>query len=303
MPCFLKRHWADTLPASRRDAGPRRQAQRAHHGHRAVRALRRNGRPRQPVEVRRPGSGCVRHVRGRGRAAFHLPYMALKVLGYDVDWVSMTTDDVRRVGYLNINYGYPKTETRRPFVASLHVGRPDVFSLSIIGDQGTIREHAVDGQLLHPLLRTSSSTSRSRSRRRLVSVAGRDTEEVLVSAGGLLLASRAQRCAREGRFGAGGLAASGLANRLTCRQSRVRARVGGGLPSCQSDGTRFGTRQNRVRGRSRESSRRDAGTVDRARNCGCAQENRGPAGDSGGPRFTTQTESVRRSPKPMVPHR
>ena len=29
---------------------------------------------------------------------FHLPYMALKVLGYDVDWVSMTTDDVRRVG-------------------------------------------------------------------------------------------------------------------------------------------------------------------------------------------------------------
>jgi hypothetical protein len=60
------------------------------------------------------------------------------VLGYDVDWVSMATDDVRRTGYLTINYGYPKTETRRPFVASLHGGRPDVFSLSIVGAQGTI---------------------------------------------------------------------------------------------------------------------------------------------------------------------
>ena len=93
-------------------------------------------------EGRLSSIGQVQSVFGTSSVAdephFHLPYMALKVLGYDVEWVSMTTDDVRRVGYLNINYGYPRTEARRPFVASLHAGRPDVFSLTIVGEQGTL---------------------------------------------------------------------------------------------------------------------------------------------------------------------
>jgi predicted dehydrogenase len=67
---------------------------------------------------------------------FHVPYMLAKVLGYDVDWVSMATDDVRRMGYLNINYGFPKGERRRPFVASMHASRADVFSMTVIGSQG-----------------------------------------------------------------------------------------------------------------------------------------------------------------------
>jgi hypothetical protein len=69
---------------------------------------------------------------------FHLPYMALKVLGYDVEWVSMTSDDVRAVGYLNINYGYPRRDGKRPFVASLHHARPDVFNFTVVGERGTI---------------------------------------------------------------------------------------------------------------------------------------------------------------------
>jgi hypothetical protein len=64
--------------------------------------------------------------------------MVMKVVGYDVDQVSMITDDVRRTGHLNISYVYAKTEKRRPFVAAMSAARPENFSMTIIGDQGTI---------------------------------------------------------------------------------------------------------------------------------------------------------------------
>lgn len=67
---------------------------------------------------------------------FHVPYMLMKVLGHDVEWVGMATDDVRRMGYLNINYGYPRAERRRPFVASMQTSRTNVFSMTVIGSQG-----------------------------------------------------------------------------------------------------------------------------------------------------------------------
>ena len=138
MPCFLQRHWAGTV----------------RHLDEMLDLAAKHGAPIMatvPFEHYAETDGLVSRLKSVGEIQgafgtsdvvdephFHLPYMALKVLGYDVDWVSMNTDDVRRVGYLTINYGYPKTETRRPFVASLHVGKPDVFNLSVVGNQGTI---------------------------------------------------------------------------------------------------------------------------------------------------------------------
>jgi hypothetical protein len=69
---------------------------------------------------------------------FHLPYMMMKILGYDVESVNMAADDVRKVGYLNVNHVYPKTNTRRPFVVSMSAARPDAYSFKVIGAQGEI---------------------------------------------------------------------------------------------------------------------------------------------------------------------
>ena len=138
IPCFLQRHWSDTIAhldemldlAARHSAPIMATVPFEHYAE------------TDALISRLKSAGEIQGVFGTSEVAdephFHLPYMALKVLGYDVDWVSMTTDDVRRTGYLNINYGYARTETRRPFVASLHGGRPDVFSLSIVGAQSTV---------------------------------------------------------------------------------------------------------------------------------------------------------------------
>ena len=138
MPCFLQRHWADTvqhldemLDLAAKHSAPVMATVPFEHYAEA-----------DALISRLKTVGEVQAVFGTAEAAdephFHLPYMLMKVLGYDVEWVSMAADDVKRLGYLNINYGYPKGEKRRPFVASMQMSRADVFSMTVVGDQGTI---------------------------------------------------------------------------------------------------------------------------------------------------------------------
>jgi hypothetical protein len=139
VPCFLQRHWADTLRhldemldlAAKHSAPIMATVPFEHYAE------------TDGLVSRLKSVGEIQSVFGTSSIAdephFHLPYMVLKVLGYDVDWVSMATDDVKRTGYLNINYGYPNAEGRRAFVASMHGARSaDVFSLSVVGNQSTI---------------------------------------------------------------------------------------------------------------------------------------------------------------------
>jgi hypothetical protein len=138
IPCFLQRHWAGTLKhldqmldlAAKHSTPIMATVPYEHFSE--VDAL----------TSRLRNIGEIQAVFGTAQVTdephFHLPYMVLKILGYDVDSVSMITDDVRKTGYLDINYIYPRTEKRRPFVASMHAGRPDAFSLTIAGSQGTI---------------------------------------------------------------------------------------------------------------------------------------------------------------------
>lgn len=136
MPCFLQRHFADTLPhldemlelAAKFSAPVMATVPYEHFGE------------ADTLTARLKNIGEVQAVFGTAEASdephFHLPYMLMKVLGHDVEWVNMNTDDVRRMGYLNINYGYPRGEKRRPFVASMQTSRADVFSMTVVGDQG-----------------------------------------------------------------------------------------------------------------------------------------------------------------------
>lgn len=138
IPCFLQRHWAGTLKhldqmleLAAKHSTPIMATVPFEHYSEADALM---SRLRNIGEIQ----GVFGTAQVTDEPHFHLPYMVLKILGYDVDSVSMITDDVRKTGYLNINYVYPRTEKRRPFVASMHAGRPDAFSLTIAGSQGTI---------------------------------------------------------------------------------------------------------------------------------------------------------------------
>lgn len=62
----------------------------------------------------------------------------MKILGYDVESVSMAADDVRKVGYLNVNHFYPKSDKRPPFVSAMNAARPDVYTFRVMGAQAEI---------------------------------------------------------------------------------------------------------------------------------------------------------------------
>ena len=137
-PCFLQRHWADTLrhlddmlDSAAKHGAPLMATVPFEHYNEA-----------ESVAGQLKRAGEIQAAFGTAAIAdephFHIPYMLMRLLGYDVDSVSMTVDDVRKVGYLNISHFYPRNEKRRGFVVSMHAARPDVFSFNILGDQGAV---------------------------------------------------------------------------------------------------------------------------------------------------------------------
>ena len=137
-PCFLQRPWADTLQhldqmldlAAKHGTPLMATVPFEHHSEADSFA----GRLKSVGEIQ----GVFGAAQVTDEPHFHLPYLLMKILGYDVELVSMIADDVRKVGFLNINYVYPRTEKRRPFVASMHAARPDAFRFTVVGDQGTV---------------------------------------------------------------------------------------------------------------------------------------------------------------------
>ena len=98
---------------------------------------------------------------------FHLPYMMMKILGYDVESVSMSTDDVRKVGYLNVNHFYPKTDKRRPFVNSMSGPVPIITVLLVMGDHGAYRALCRPRRITSRILGTLLDIQRSFEKRAL----------------------------------------------------------------------------------------------------------------------------------------
>jgi hypothetical protein len=69
---------------------------------------------------------------------FHIPYLMMKILGYDVESISMNADDVRKTGFLSVDYVYPGTDRRKPFVLSMQGAGTDLFSFEIICKQHNV---------------------------------------------------------------------------------------------------------------------------------------------------------------------
>jgi len=137
VPCFLQRHWSDNLVhldemldlSAKHNTPLMATVPFEHYSYANTGA------------DRLKNIGEIQAVFGTAQISdephFHLPYLLMKILGYDIESVSMSTDDVHKVGYLNVNHFYPKTDKRRPFVSSMSAARPDPYTFTVMGELGS----------------------------------------------------------------------------------------------------------------------------------------------------------------------
>ena len=70
---------------------------------------------------------------------FHLQFMILKILGYDVRQVSVITDDDLRNNYLQNTFLFNGWEDQPPFVCSLQgASNQDSFTITVVGSEATV---------------------------------------------------------------------------------------------------------------------------------------------------------------------
>jgi len=135
IPSFLQRHWSDTLVhmdemldlAAKHSTPVMATVPFEHfdHANIAVRQLKTAG------DV----LGAFATAEIPDEPHFHIPYLMMKILGYDVESISMNTDNVQKTGFLNVDYFYPAADTRKPFVLSMLGAGTDLFSFNILGKQ------------------------------------------------------------------------------------------------------------------------------------------------------------------------
>ncbi len=87
--------------------------------------------------------GVIKAVHGVGWSDeypghFHIQWFILRALGYDVDKISLVTDDDRKARYLQETMLFSGWEGQPPFLASLHgvVGNHYLY-LNVMGDKGS----------------------------------------------------------------------------------------------------------------------------------------------------------------------
>jgi hypothetical protein len=71
------------------------------------------------------------------RPHFHIPYMMMKILGDNIEEVSMMTNDPKKPSYLQSTYIYGATEDQAPYALTMHSLRSYVYSFQINGKLGT----------------------------------------------------------------------------------------------------------------------------------------------------------------------
>ena len=139
IPCFLQRHWSDSLvhmdemlDLAAKHSTPIMATVPFEHYNQAEVAI---AQLKDADEIQ----GVFGTAHSSDEPHFHLPYMMMKILGYDVESVSMNVDDPRKVGHMAVNYVFPKSDKRtRPFELSMQGAGPDVFWFNIIGQKGNV---------------------------------------------------------------------------------------------------------------------------------------------------------------------
>lgn len=69
---------------------------------------------------------------------FHIQYMMPRILGYNVEKVSLISDDLMKGKYLHDTYIYSGTEQQQSFVCGMYSAPgPYVYNITIVGTEGT----------------------------------------------------------------------------------------------------------------------------------------------------------------------
>lgn len=77
---------------------------------------------------------------------FHIQFMMLKILGYDVKKVAMFTDHDMKANYVHDVYVYPGKDSQPPFTCSIDGSLiPDSFYINIYGDKGNLHAEMLRG--------------------------------------------------------------------------------------------------------------------------------------------------------------
>ena len=71
------------------------------------------------------------------RPHFHIPYMMMKILGYNVEEISLMTNNPQKPNYLLDTYVYGATDKQPQFALTMHASGSYTFSFTIVGNQGT----------------------------------------------------------------------------------------------------------------------------------------------------------------------
>ena len=71
------------------------------------------------------------------RPHFHIPYMMMKMFGYNVDSVSLLTDNLMKASYLQSTYIYEATEEQKSFAVTMQALRSFVYQFTVYGKEGT----------------------------------------------------------------------------------------------------------------------------------------------------------------------
>lgn len=93
--------------------------------------------------------GVIKSVHGVGNSSeyaghFHLQWFILRALGYDIDTISMFTDNDRSLTYLQETMLFKGGDGQPPFLASLHAGTGKgvpYFHLTVRGDKAAETVH------------------------------------------------------------------------------------------------------------------------------------------------------------------
>lgn len=71
------------------------------------------------------------------RPHFHIPYMMMKILGYDVDSVAMVTNDPKKSSYLHSTYVFAEKEKQPSFACAMSAVKSFVYQFTVYGTEGT----------------------------------------------------------------------------------------------------------------------------------------------------------------------
>jgi len=75
---------------------------------------------------------------------FHIMFMMMRILGYDVKQVSLVTDGIKRNRFCQLTMLYEGSDEQRPFLCTINsVRNKDQFSVTIFGDTHTLTTNMV----------------------------------------------------------------------------------------------------------------------------------------------------------------